>query len=247
MTSQSLTPPLSRSLPRPTETDPTGPPMLADGVAHGAPGAPGFSPAQNPAEAPLGRHSRLRRNLAVMAIAGTGALALGFGGTALMNAFFTAQASVTGQQVTTGTVNVTAATAANSSPIQVTGLMPGDAAETLITVRNSGSEPVYLNFGIPVGEGADATLAGALQARLTVGPADGPSTTRSLTDWQSGRFQLAAPLAPGAETQVAVNASLPGTATDTALQAKSAAFAVNVTATQVKNTPVPTGNTWVAN
>lgn len=191
---------------------------------------------------------RVRRNLAVLVIAGTAALALGFGGSALMNAFFTAQATVTGQQVTTGTVNVSAATAADSAPIAVTGLLPGDDASTTITVRNPGSEPVYLSFAMPTAEGNDAGLAGALQTRLTVGTAaDGPGTTRTLTDWQSGRYQLAAPLAPGAETQITVNAALPGTVTDAALQGKSASFAVNVAATQVKNTPVPTGNGWVAN
>ena len=161
-----------------------------------------------------------------------------------MNAYFTANAAVAGQKVTTGTVNVSADTTQGAAPISVTGLLPGDTATTSVTVTNTGTEPVYLSATLPTAATTDAGLAGVLETEVKVGTL---TETRSLQSWQSGRLQLAEPLAAGATRTIEVATALPAAVTDAALSGKSAEFSVSVAATQVKNTPVPGSSGWVAN
>lgn len=163
------------------------------------------------------------------------------GGTAIAaHAYFTSQASVTGQQVATATVQVTAGTAALSSPIAVNDLLPGDTATTRIDVANTGSADVYYSVRLPRTTG-DAALESVLEVTVTVG---GLSETRTLTAWQTGALQIGPALVAGASQAVTVAAKLPASAANS-LQGTATGFSVQFDAIQARNTTPPTAG-WVA-
>jgi hypothetical protein len=189
-----------------------------------------------PTEAPA--TSRLRRG-AVIAGAVVGAAALTTGGM-FAGAYFTSQATVSGQTVGTATVAITAGTATTSAVLDVPSLLPGDSETTTITLENTGTEGVYYTVSLPKAAGGDAAFETAIQVKITAGT---ETTTRSLTAWQGGSYQLGTALAAGASIPVTVEISLP-TGADDALQTLGAGFSVTVDAIQERNQTATAG--WVA-
>lgn len=188
--------------------------------------------------APTGRG----RRLALLIGGGTiAAGALAFGGIALTNAWFTSQAEVDGQSVSTATVEIAAGLAPDTDPIAVTDLLPGDEAITVLDVKNTGTEDVYFAVG-PFDVAGDSALADALAVTVVVNGAD--STTHTLTEWSEGQYEGIA-LAAGATTQVSVLVELSVDAENT-LQDTDAAFSVGFEAIQARNFTGTTTPTWVS-
>jgi len=187
-----------------------------------------------------------RRTWVIAGGAAVAAAALTCGGLAATGAFFTSQATVAGQQVSTATVEIAAGTAASSSPIDVPSLLPGDTASTTIDLANTGSEGVYYAIRLPRTAGGASGLESALQVTTTVGSA---TETRSLSSWQDGALQIGPALAAGAHQTVTVTVALPSTVGDTQqgvdMQDRSTGFTVQVDAIQARNTTAPTGG-WIA-
>ncbi|MFT4211798.1 MAG: TasA family protein [Microbacterium sp.] len=177
--------------------------------------------------------SRRRNRAGTIAVAALAAAALAAGGVALTNAYFTSQATVTGESVSAGTVVLSAGTASTSAPIDVDGLLPGDTASTVITVSNTGTEDLYFSAGDFALTG-DTTLQDALQ--ITVGDTT-TSYTASLTEWSTGSLDGFA-LAAGDSTDITVTLELPATAGDE-LQGLDAGFSITFDATQQRNVPSP--------
>lgn len=181
---------------------------------------------------------RSRGALAVTIIAAVTAALVG-GSAVAAYAYFTSQATVTGQDVATATVEIVAGTASSSSPITATDLLPGDSETTEIVLENTGSADVYYSLRLPKTTG-DPSLEAALQVAVVVGAL---SETRSLTDWQMGTLQVGDALAVGSTQTVTVTLSLPSSAGNS-LQGTSAGFAVRFDAVQQRNTTPPTAG-WV--
>lgn len=182
------------------------------------------------------------RRLALLVGGGTVAAgALAFGGIALTNAWFTSQAEVDGQSVSTATVEIAAGLAPETDPIAVTDLLPGDEAVTVLAVQNTGSEGVYVAVG-PFDVTGSAELAAALDVTVVV---DGQSsTTHTLAEWAQGQYEGIA-LAAGATTEVSVLVELSVDA-ENALQDTDAGFSVGFEAIQARNFTGTTTPTWVA-
>lgn len=183
---------------------------------------------------------------------GTGAVAaagaLVFGGVALTSAWFTSQASIGDQNVTTATVEFTAdIDSGSSSPIEIYGMLPGDTQQpTEVLIRNTGTEDVYFGIGKFVVTG-DQILADALQ--LEVGLDDGvsddggPTHTGSLQQWEDGQYEGF--LLKVGQTRVAtVQPTLPTTTGDE-VQDKAVEFSMEFTAVQARNWTGATTPTWV--
>ncbi|WP_433718688.1 hypothetical protein [Microbacterium laevaniformans] len=183
------------------------------------------------------RASRTKKTLVA------GAIVLGLATTVgvVTGASFTATDSVAGQSLGAGTIAVEAGTSASSAVINADDVFPGDVETTTIDLENTGTGDVRFVVDLDEGAGTDAVLAPALQATVTVGT---ESITRSLEDWQSGEFQIAAPLAAGASTEIEVSVELP-TTTGNDAQGLHAGFTVRVDAIQAKNSVAPTGG-WIA-
>lgn len=197
-------------------------------------------PTALPTDTPTPVRARARKRAALI-IGGTLTTAVLTGGGVLAAyAFFTSQATVTGQTVGTATVEITADTATMSAPIGVTDMLPGDTATTSIDLVNTGSEDVSYTVRVPKTTGGDAGLEAELDVTVTIGAA---TETRKLSAWQTGALQLPAALADGATQRVTVTVALPTTAGN-ALQGTSAGFTVQFDAIQARNTPAPTGG-WV--
>lgn len=177
--------------------------------------------------------------IATGSVLAAGALALG--GIAVTGAVFTSQATVSGQSVTTATVEVEAGTKTTSAPIAATNLLPGDTESTTITLENTGSVGAYYRISLPREVGGDDALASALQVTVAAG---GATTTQTLATWQGGSLQVGPALASGAAQDVTVSVTLPSTAGDE-LQGTSASFAVLFDAIQERNTEPPTAG-WAA-
>jgi hypothetical protein len=189
---------------------------------------------------PINRPSR-RRRFVLAGVGVAGAAALVGGGLLATGAYFTSQATVDGQGVTTASVKITADTAAASAPITAGSLLPGDTKSTSIDLKNTGSEDVYYTISLPKAAGGDADLESAIEVKVTVGSA---SETHTLTDWQDGALQIGPALAADTTQPVKVELTLPAGADDD-LQGTDAAFAVQVDAIQARNTTAPTAG-WVA-
>lgn len=189
------------------------------------------------------RHShRLtrRRKIVVAGVGVAAAAALVTGGIAVTGAYFTSQATVSGQSVGTATVAIAAGTATSSAPISAASLLPGDSESTTIDLANTGSEDVYYTIRLPKSAG-DTALESAIQVKVAVGAT---SETRSLTAWQAGALQIGPTLAAHGNQAVTVTVSLPTTA-DNTLQGLDAGFTARIDAIQARNTTAPTAG-WVA-
>ncbi|MEV7694461.1 hypothetical protein AB0N73_14150 [Microbacterium sp. NPDC089189] len=184
---------------------------------------------------------RDRLVLAGAAIVATGALT--FGGIALTNAWFTSQATVTGQSVATATVEISAGLAVDTPPIAVTDLLPGDEAVTTIAVSNTGTEDIYYAVGPFVATGS-TDLREQLQVTVVVNGDPATTTTHSLWEWEFGQYEGIA-LAAGATTEVSVIVSLPTTAGNE-LQDTEAGFSIGFDAIQARNFTGTTTPTWVS-
>lgn len=185
------------------------------------------------------RSTRMRVALVAAGVVGVAALAVG-GGT-LTSAFFTSQAIVHGQSAETATIEVTAGTASASSPIAVTGMLPGDSAATTIELDNSGTEALYYTVRILPTAAGDVPLEDELEVTVQVGAA---SLTRTLTAWRAGALQIGPALAAGASDTVTVTLALPLGADDR-VQGMQAGFSVQFDAIQQRNVPAPTAG-WLA-
>lgn len=178
---------------------------------------------------------RSRRAMAVTVAAVVAAAAVGGAGIAAY-AYFTAQATVSGQQVGTATIDITAGTAAQSALIDVDDLLPGDTATSQIVVENTGTEDLYYTVTLPTTGNGDAALESVLQASVSAG---GVVATSTLADWQTGALQVDTRLAPGEAETVYLSVKLPEPATN-AVQGTATEFAVRVDATQARNLDEPT-------
>lgn len=181
--------------------------------------------------------SRTRR-IGIGAIALVASAALATGGV-VAGAYFTSQATVTGQSVGTATVEIEAGTATTSAALNVPSLLPGDTESTTITLENTGTEAVYYAVTLPTTSAGDAALEDALQVTVVAGT---ETHTRSLTAWQGGIYQLGTALAAGASIPVTVQITLPLGADDS-LQGLDAGFSVTFDAIQARNTTVTAG--WI--
>lgn len=181
--------------------------------------------------------SRTRR-IGIVAIALVASAALATGGV-VAGAYFTSQATVTGQSVGTATVEIEAGTATTSAALNVPSLLPGDTESTTITLENTGTEAVYYTVTLPTTSAGDAALEDALQVTVVAGT---ETHTRSLTAWQGGIYQLGTALAAGASIPVTVQITLPLGADDS-LQGLDAGFSVTFDAIQARNTTVTAG--WI--
>jgi hypothetical protein len=181
--------------------------------------------------------SRARR-VGLVAVALAAAAALATGGV-IAGAYFTSQATVSGQTVGTATVEIGAGTATTSAVLDVPSLLPGDTEPTTITLENTGTEAVYYTVSLPKAAAGDAALEDALQVTVTAGT---ETTTRSLTAWQGGTYQFGTALAAGADIPVTVEITLPIGA-DNSLQTLDAGFSVTFDAIQARNTTVTAG--WI--
>lgn len=182
-----------------------------------------------------------RRTVALVLGGVIAAGALGFGGAAFTNAWFTSQATIGEQQLATGTVSLSATIPATSAPISATGLVPGDTVSTTIRVSNDGTEDLYYTIGSFVADG-DAALASALRVAVA---ADGiPTVTRSLSEWATGSYEGIA-LASGATAELEVTVTLPTSATNE-LQGTAASFTVPFTAVQQDHYTGISTPTWTA-
>jgi hypothetical protein len=181
--------------------------------------------------------SRARR-VGLVAVALAAAAALATGGV-VVGAYFTSQATVTGQSVGTATVEIEAGTATTSAVLDVPSLLPGDTESTTITLENTGTEAVYYTVTLPTTSAGDAALEDALQVTVVAGT---ETHTRSLAAWQGGVYQLGTALAAGASIPVTVQITLPLGADDS-LQGLDAGFSVTFDAIQARNTTVTAG--WI--
>ncbi|HLU63213.1 MAG TPA: hypothetical protein VKY66_01670 [Protaetiibacter sp.] len=181
--------------------------------------------------------SRTRR-IGIVAIVLVASAALATGGV-VAGAYFTSQATVTGQSVGTATVEIEAGTATTSAALNVPSLLPGDTESTTITLENTGTEAVYYTVTLPTTSAGDAALEDALQVTVVAGT---ETHTRSLTAWQGGIYQLGTALAAGASIPVTVQITLPLGADDS-LQGLDAGFSVTFDAIQARNTTVTAG--WI--
>lgn len=188
--------------------------------------------------------SRKRRARRIMIGALVGTLILCAGATAA-HALFSAQATVTGQQISTGTIAITANATA---PISITDMLPGDMISTEVTVENTGTEQAYLSLTLPAVPGANASLLDQLSTTVFVtGVAQGAGDTQvvqSLGDWQTGALKLKDPLEPNDTRTFEVTIELPLGAPN-ALQGSMGSFDITVDAVQVRNTPAPTADQFV--
>lgn len=189
------------------------------------------------------RSTRRRDRLVLTGAAVVAAGALAFGGIALTNAWFTSQATVSGQSVTTATVEIEAGLAVDTPPIAVTSMLPGDEAVTTIAVTNTGSEDVYYAVGPFVATG-DQVLREELEVTVVVGGDPATTTTHTLWEWEFGQYEGIA-LEAGTTTEVSIIVALPTTAGD-ALQDTSTAFSINFSAIQARNFTGTTTPTWVS-
>lgn len=172
---------------------------------------------------------------------GTGALVLlTAAGITAASALFTSQATVTGQQVTTSTIEILAT---STAAIDLNDLLPGDSASTTVTVENTGSESALLSIELPLANSSDAALAQQLDATVTVSGASSPFSYK-LSHWQTGRLVLSSPLASGATLSFDVGITLPVGAPNS-LQGTQSAFTIQVDAVQERNTTPPTANAFV--
>lgn len=185
--------------------------------------------------------SAARRPKLMMIIALAAAALLATGAAATAWALFTSQATVSGQNVTTGTLSISAETASTSSPISATGMLPGDSASTNIALENTGSSGLYYSIQLPLDDSSTLALADAIQATVTVGSL---TETRSLSAWQTGSLHIGTALATGSSADVTVTISLP-TGADNSLQGTSAAFNVQIDAIQERNVTPPVAG-WSA-
>lgn len=181
------------------------------------------------------RRTPARRTIIPAALAGAAVTVVALGGALTIGALFTAQTSVTGQTVETGTLQVHAGTAATSAPISAPGMLPGDEITTEILLENTGTADAYYTVRVPVASDSTAALVDALE--VTVITEDGIEQ-RTLQSWQSGALQVAVPLASGAEVPVVVSVRLP-LESDDALQQMQAEFTVQVDAIQARNVETP--------
>src|SRR5690606_2997498 len=181
--------------------------------------------------------SRTRR-IGIVAIVLVASAALATGGV-VAGAYFTSQATVTGQSVGTATVEIEAGTATTSAALNVPSLLPGDTESTTITLENTGTEAVYYTVTLPTTSAGDAALEDALQVTVVAGT---ETHTRSLTAWQGGIYQLGTALAAGASIPVTVQITLPLGADDS-LQGLDAGFSVTFDAIQARNPTVTAG--WI--
>jgi|GEM_PF-3582896 len=181
------------------------------------------------------RRSRRLRVAGITAAAVVGAAVLAAGGV-YAGAYFTSQATVTGQSLGTATVEIEAGTASTSAPLAAANMLPGDTENTTITLENTGSEDVYYAVSLPATAG-DAALEGALNVTVTAGA---ESYTATLAAWQGGAYQYGAVLGDGESIDLTVSVSLPGTAPDT-LQGLDAGFSVTIDAIQARNQTVTAG------
>lgn len=189
------------------------------------------------------RNTRPRFNLTLWVAVIAGVIVVGAGGLMLIGALFTSQATVSGQSVETGTVQISADTQATSAPISTEGLLPGDETTTEILIENTGTADVFYAIRLPelADAGAvDRDLADALQ--VTVITEDGVEQ-RSLTEWQAGTVQVATPLDAGGDVPIIVSVELPLSA-DNSLQGLKAAFSVQIDAIQARNVAAPIAG-WV--
>lgn len=176
--------------------------------------------------------------LGASAVLAAGALA--FGGISLTNAWFTSEATVDGQNISTGTVEIEAGIAAEASPIAVSGLLPGDEAQTILAVTNTGSEDVYLTVG-PFTATGSVPLRAAVEVSVV---ADGvPAVTRQLDEWEDGAIEGIA-LGSGDTKDITVTVTLSTEAGDE-LQDTQTQFSVAFAAIQARNFDGTTTPTWV--
>jgi hypothetical protein len=190
------------------------------------------------APATASANPRRARPIGIAAAAVIVAAAIATGGV-YAGAYFTSQATVTGQSVGTATVEIEAGTATTSAVLAVPSLLPGDTETTVITLENTGSEDVYYTVSLPATAGDDA-LEDALQVTVIAGP---ETHTRTLTAWQGGAYQFGVALGDGESIHLTVSVALAATADDS-LQGLDAGFAVTIDAIQARNHPVTAG--WVA-
>lgn len=183
----------------------------------------------------------LGNTLALGAGAVVGTAALVFGGIALTNAYFTSAATVGEQEIDTATVKITAGISDVTTPIIVTGALPGDEWIETIVIENTGTADVYFSMG-PVGVEGDEDLIDALQVGAVF---DGETTIwHSLAEWASGSYQGNA-LGAGETAEVSVLISLPVTEEpQNDLQGDAAAFELNFTAVQQDHYDGITTPTW---
>lgn len=180
-----------------------------------------------------------RRRLALVLTGVLTIAAVTGGGVLAAIALFTSQATVTGQQVGTATVELSADTAASSVPLSVADMLPGDSDATVIDLNNSGTADLYYTVRLPTTTG-DLALENVLQVTVTIGAV---TETRTLTAWQAGALQLGAALTAGSTQAVTVTVSLP-TSAGNALQGTETGFTVQFDAIQARNTTPPTAG-WV--
>lgn len=186
-------------------------------------------------------HGSPRRRRAVVAIAiPAAAAAVVWGGLGATSAFFTSEATVTGQTVGAATVQIAAGVSEASSPIEVTDLLPGDNAAASIDIDNTGTAAVYYSIALPL-TGAGSDLDDSLDVTVTVGSV---TETRSLSAWQGGVLQIGEPLDAEDTATADLTISLPETAGN-ALQGASTEFSAEIVAIQERNTPAPTAG-WTS-
>lgn len=180
-----------------------------------------------------------RRRLYVALGAGALVILTAVGITAA-SALFTSQAKVTGQQVTTSTIEILAT---SSAAIDLSDLLPGDSASTTVTVENTGSESAFLSIELPLENGSDPALTQQLDAAVAVSGGSNPFSYK-LSHWQTGHLVLSTPLASGATLSFDVEVTLPVGAPN-ALQGTHSAFTIQIDAVQARNTTPPTADAFV--
>jgi len=184
----------------------------------------------SPSATPIPRaRGRLAFAAAIGVAAGAAIGALAFGGVALTNAFFTSQATVTGQSVGTATVRIEAGVASTSAPIAATDLLPGDSVSTTILVENTGT--VALDYEIAVTSlTGDEVLQDALD--VTIAPVGAGIVAQPLSAWATDAYEGLS-LDAGETVNVVVTVSLPETsAAQNGLQTKTAGFSLRFDAIQ---------------
>ncbi|GGH38760.1 hypothetical protein [Microbacterium album] len=173
------------------------------------------------------------KKAALTAVAVAAAAGVAFGSAQTIGALFTSQATVEGQSVKTGTVEISPAFAANSDPIDVSGLLPGDTVSTTLDVSNTGSADLYYTVRLNLDGATDTALATALQVKVTAGSY---SATQTLGAWPGSTMEVATPIDAGERIPVTIEVTLPLSAANT-LQGTSATFDVQFDATQKRNNP----------
>lgn len=168
--------------------------------------------------------------------------AMMLGGHLRTGASFTDSAVLGGQSVATATVDVEVAASTTTGILAAPNMLPGDQAEAVVDIVNSGSADVYLTVTLVLDDVQDQALSDSLLARVTV---QGDTYEAPLSEWESGVLQVGVPLLAAAETPAAIQLTLPS-GSDDSLQGLSAGFSFRVDAIQAKNTPVPQAG-WIDN